>query len=1019
MKKIIAAALSAILLVPALITGCKPTDGQTGTLPDVTDTELTESVTDEVTEPQETEEIIVDEEPVFYEKTDRDPADPKTTVVEGTDWSSSILTANAYADGVQGKFTDAGRRSFLITNNNASLLYELAENGGKQIRGLYSKNGAPYFENTSDAFITDGDGVLYSAALSGARGRMNSHRLGYYYYDFRFCDQDFVSVASQQEAGDGEKSYDILAASGRWSTHDTSKVTKSNGVLSYTITNPEDPYITTAVNFSTEEFDTVQITLRTESAGNGNFYIVAGGKQGYSAEQHVDFSFTSAGEWVTCVVPLSVVEDYTGSVRGFRIDCGAVEGELIEIKEIKAIKRGDTSVSFKLERVFHTYSDKIHEIVRAVSLYEYDNGGTLMTKTEIPAGNVRRIVLKNASGEVSELEGFDFSTAEYVGFDVKGAGVFGIIMPAIENNGDIKVELVDGKYVITRSIEITKKIKEKGDVLFGHRLYTTDSHQFNGLRREAYIERNPLTDVYVFEKTDDSRAIGYQPLIGCYRFTVAASSFNRAYFKEPNKHYKINAFISGDGVVDRTIYVQGAETGGMLESAALLDEKGSLLPVPIEVGKNFKGEYEEKIFDPDDTAYGESYFPITVGANEVKKFTLLHLYQNWGKFPLKQLSFIAFHISYYHLSVGVTETNCIAPYFVYGKDGWTLPDFRANSAPLWANQPQHTSAGRLYFLQYTDADGNKCKSESQSADIASAGPVYADINMDYLSDDGKIKASYRHAEMPQTDETRTYYTIRLEVNEDVTFNDFKNDFSIFTFDGRGVYYSRVGYLDKDNKPVVENAVKGERLITLGKDHPYFEYFMGNASDSVNFALIVLDSDITVGGKKYDGNFIFRDSAGTSLNVGSLTLDLGKTTLKKGDVIRLNVILLPWGYSTSKNDDNVINVRNDTCFDPYKITPVVGTKVEDAFIPSVRAENGTATFKLSGGRNNAAVRVYGFENYSKPTVTFKADGEELDIALAGKNGYDGYQVYRDEDGTYSFSFVVDMDAHPEYEITVTQ
>ena len=142
-------------------------------------------------------------------------------------------------------------------------------------------------------------------------------------------------------------------------------------------------------------------------------------------------------------------------------------------------------------------------------------------------------------------------------------------------------------------------------------------------------------------------------------------------------------------------------------------------------------------------------------------------------------------------------------------------------------------------------------------------------------------------------------------------------------------------------------------------------------------------------------------------------------IKKGDVIRLNVILLPWGYSTSKNDDNVINVRNDTCFDPYKITPVVGTKVEDAFIPSVRAENGTATFKLSGGRNNAAVRVYGFENYSKPTVTFKTDGEELDIALAGKNGYDGYQVYRDEDGTYSFSFVVDMDAHPEYEITVTQ
>ncbi len=67
----------------------------------------------------------------------------------------------------------------------------------------------------------------------------------------------------------------------------------------------------------------------------------------------------------------------------------------------------------------------------------------------------------------------------------------------------------------------------------------------------------------------------------------------------------------------------------------------------------------------------------------------------------KQISSVQFFVPYYHLSTGVTETNCIAPYYVDGKNLWTLPDFRAMSAPLWAGQPQHTSGGRLYFLRRT------------------------------------------------------------------------------------------------------------------------------------------------------------------------------------------------------------------------------------------------------------------------------------------------------------------------------
>ncbi|MBO7406280.1 MAG: hypothetical protein J6V14_01515, partial [Clostridia bacterium] len=134
---------------------------------------------------------------------------------------------------------------------------------------------------------------------------------------------------------------------------------------------------------------------------------------------------------------------------------------------------------------------------------------------------------------------------------------------------------------------------------------------------------------------------------------------------------------------------------------------------------------------------------------------------------------------------------------------------------------------------------------------------------------------------------------------------------------------------------------------------------------------------------------------------------------------LELILMPWGYSTSVDDGNVRRVREDSCIDPYMLTVIEGEPAGDRFVPSVRATHGRAVFKLSGGKSTAAVKVYGFEDYAPPRVRFKADGRDTDIRLAGVNGYDGYQVNRDADGTYSFAFNVDMDQAREYEITVEQ
>ena len=1001
------------------------------------ETPATEPLTEKATETAaatqnaETEaqtEPFEEEEPVFYQPVNKENTDPDTYDFSSSDWTGTVKTSNEYKNAVQGAYTDAKRKGFTFSNLNMSLTYDILASEKMLVRSLNSKNGATYFENTMDAFIRTDDGLTYLASESILSGRINVHRLGYYYYDVSARDQTFIADTARTPIAEGEEYYDVLAAYGdSVKGSEVKYIEYKDGVLSFTVTGLNSPNIVfSGLEFDAQQYDAVQITLKTTYSDIAHLFLKPEGKKSYDAGQQLTFRY-EPGQWTTVVIPFQAMDNYTAKVQTDLKLCPITteKKDVIEIKEVKLVKRGEATLPFRLERVFHTYPDKMHDSVRMIAQKKTNIDGYAGVIIKIPADTVRAAVYKNAKGESKTLEGFDFKNVEYVGFDIYGAGVFGIIMPLGDefDVGTLTVKLEDGNYVITRQIRLDNMYLDKESSTVYHRVYTSDSHQFNGLRKEAYIERNPLDDIKVVVKQYGARYLGYDDQRGCYTFNLNGSGFVDAYYDRPDEHKNVVTVIGGDGVVDRNIYINAYTSSGALESAVLLDQDQRLLPVPVQVSKNFTGEYEERNYGYDiaDKGYGEAIFPITVKAGESLKMTLIHLYQNWGNYPLKQLSSVSFINPYYHLSIGVSETNCIAPYFVYGKDAWTLPDFRANSAPLWASQPQHTSGGRLYFLQYEDKDGNSYMSESVSANIDSAGPVYADIDMEYISDDGKIKAEYRHLELPQTDENRTYYQIKLTVLEDVSFNDFKNDFAFFSCDGRFPRYSKLGYLSEDGEMIITDANKKKTVnnIILGKEYPYFDVFKPNGEDCINLAAIIKSSDITIGGQKYDGNFVLCESFYGDLNHLKLSLDLDSVTLRKGDVIAVDMILLPWGYSNSENDDNVRNVREDSCVNPYKLDIVKGSAVEDTYVPKLRADNGEAEFTLSGGANNAVVRVYGFEKMTFPTVKLIKDGKEEDLNVHGAAGYDGYQVYYDEDGTYSFAFVVDMSAASSYHFTVKQ
>ncbi|MCQ2429384.1 MAG: hypothetical protein MJ192_03530 [Clostridia bacterium] len=965
-----------------------------------------------------------DTEPATEPGKEPDP-EPQPVVVPDGAWGKSIAGAVEKANAVSAYYTSSRRDGYHIENSVLSADYPFTVVDQKLLTNLKSPSGGLYLAAGLDVYVLAEDGTMYYASSSHTAARANIFRYGLYYYDVRILDQNF-----QTPGGNGgivaEKEFTVKSLS--FASHDASDRKVTDDVLSYTISGG-DPYVYSNKKgmFKAEEYNALSVTIRTPGAARGQLYFTAGGHTGHSEEQTVHFEMSDNGEFNTYLIMLDGVKDYSGNVGSLRFDIDASDGDTIEITSVKAVKIASSDYRLSLDHTFHLYSDKLNSVAHVVSQADQDGVAAIGMLTKLPADTVASLVVKDAGGTHTSLDGVDWASAEYIGFDVKDAGVFGYILLPDDTSGTLNVTLTDGQYIITQQREIKGGRLYNNEAFYiGQRIYTDENHTFDAFLTEAEYERHPLTGI------KENCFVGYDALRGAYTYKLGSTGFNDPYFNEWNHHYNASLTLTNKGDTDRTVYVLTTSTSGCLENAALLDERHLLLPIQPEVHKNFGGEKEEPLYNPGDVSYGETLFPLTMSAGQTLEMTVLNMYQNWGLYPLKQLSSIQYIAPYYHLSTGVTETSCIAPWYVNGRSLWTLPDFRPMSAPFWFemtgeyydNQPQHTHGGYQYFLQYTDAEGVHYASENIHNSITSVGPTYASLDMTYISDDGKIKVTYTHTEMPQTDEHRVYYEMKYEVLEDVSFKSFRNDFefySAFAYAGR---YLKIGYLDEQNQPVSRktNPSGKSEFVTLGSDCPYFALynyqenshngFIDNGNNT-NLGCSIRGWDLTVGGEKYTGSLLL----GLANCGAHLTLDLDEVTLKKGDTMSINMVIGPWGWQMSEDDSNVQGIRADSCVSPLTVTAQKGTVTQTGFLPTLKTDDGkTAEFTLSGGSNNCTVRVYGFDKLTAPKLQEKVDGKWVDYDPSSlKNpdkkdnahAYDGYAVYYDGDGTYSYSIVADM------------
>ena len=681
-----------------------------------------------------------------------------------------------------------------------------------------------------------------------------------------------------------------------------------------------------------------------------------------------------------------------------------------------------------VEKTFNTYSDQLRTNFRAISqgTTSIDSIGF---ELKILNENIEKIECYDGKEyfSLNDKELINESNIQYVAFNIKNVGVIGAIFPQSDN---CKVSLFKNDYVtILRQEQLVfdSKLTANQEAEVNNRIYNDETSSFDGIRKANQIEKNPYDEkqVIVDETKDNAKFLGYDFKRGAYTFNLDSMSFYDSYYVTPNK--KFFESIKINPTDDREIYIY-IKCDRPVEGATIIDKNNIQIPIPVEICKNFGHENEEPIYETGDPFYGIFIFPIATQANKELSFTLISVMQNWGNYKIKQLSSISYSIGYYHMSTGVTETNCIAPYFCnnlatyedYGW-GWFIPDFRGPSGKMWDyGDPQFNSVG---IVCIPSNNKTRTKANYVNSNIVSSGLIYNDLRYSYISDDNNYKFDMRHVEMAQDDESRTYYEIDFEILNDTTLK--AKDFSIIGFDGKNTDYKKYSYLDENNNHVVIDAKrnKGEETFNiLNSKSSYFTVYdrTNTAVENNNFGLIVKNATLNSTNNLKLAMYTNFGKIHTKSNYVSLTLG-ENMKLKKGDKLHLEIILLPFGDEGKmvENGDNIIKVYNDSVVDPLTCVSSIGTSVNDSYVNTIKAANNEAKAIYVGGsyKDNSVTYALKFTNFTKlgkPQI--KKDDKDY-LYSKESEGYDGYQVsYENKTFTYSFN-ITKAKANETYSISL--
>jgi hypothetical protein len=553
------------------------------------------------------------------------------------------------------------------------------------------------------------------------------------------------------------------------------------------------------------------------------------------------------------------------------------------------------------------------------------------------------------------------------------------------------------------------------------------AHWKEGDKPAAYFELLPLAKSKISEEmeaevepllssaitADHGLSLGYDPIRGCYMLqTDTEGGFTYHYYTNRNA-YEVAAFSILNNDTPRKVYMvhETRKNPGSVECGVLLDDNGATLPITVQISKNFRGEFEEPFYNPDDTPFSETIFPLQLDADEQRKLTSLHLYQNWGNHALKQFSSLGAWMDYYHMSTGVTETTCYVPFLFAGLDGVTIADFRPMSQPKWDSQPQHDNVAGHSFLRYQDSNSKWHFIEYTGTTFRSTGPNWADMSMSYLSDDGKAKVVINVFELPQTDELRNFVHLRVEFLDKLAVKDsnIAENVRLLKIASwvQGMRYTNVAYGGPVGDATVVPIRLNDKFTVNAAPLPAQNGWAAVYPDKRGAnSYIVRRFEGKIGGEAVSPgvSLIGRLDGNTELYLVPVTK---AKEIEAGDYLDMDLILMPYGGGT-EDEKPAQKCALDFGLNAPRISEITaGAKLADFPTRLALDDKGRAEFRVAGGMNCIPIIIEGAKDYSSLRL-YNVDSEKTLIDLARKGEKDGYQVFSKDNGTFGFVFLVNTD-----------
>jgi len=537
-------------------------------------------------------------------------------------------------------------------------------------------------------------------------------------------------------------------------------------------------------------------------------------------------------------------------------------------------------------------------------------------------------------------------------------------------------------------------------------------------------EEEPLPD-QIFTTTEGAAPLCYNSRKGYYEIgTITSSSFQKQLYEFPNRYETATFTLTNDSKA-RKIYIghKSIEGGAIVEGGVVLDQEGHPMPLVVQVSKNFGGEKEEKFYNPLDTAFSETFFPLYLKPNEQMTLSSLHLYQNWGRHMTKHWSSLGAWMDYFHSSTGVTETTCYVPFKFAGIGGVAIADFRAMSQEaFWKGQPQHDNLAGHSFLSFYD--GKEWQhSKYESTIYRSTGPNWYDIQMNYTSADGSIKITADIWETPQLDELRSFFKVRYEVLKPLHIEDAQVHFRLLSITSaiQQHRFTRMAASGMEDREIDFSKTFPMKGHTLPSQNAFLAKFgdhtkAGWGSNAIIIRSFTGPDGVGPAASLQAGPYLgrFEDVMMQTHKFNDhkkdtrlfLTTDVETLELKTGDIFEVDGYWLPYGPV----EDAETPRRETTSYarDLPEVTSCSKGTILSSLPVRIKAEENQAEFSLRGGKDVLPVVITGLTEWKYPRI-WKKEGEKWTLLSHARNSaFDGYQVFAQEGGSFGAVFLVYSD-----------